>query len=485
VDNQQSDTEMPSSGATTSLLKKPFSIESDAWEAAVLGIEPDSVHGQWTIYFHDIEPEWLKEVAKKLVQYSSASRRFHTLAAYVKNIKTFSQFLKDHGYSPQSTEISRELILEYIAYLSSTGLGWVTRHQALSHLRLLFETASMNEWLDVPPFLIRTEDLPRQEESVPRFIPEEVLQKLVDNIDKLPEPVMRMVLVFKETGLRFAELAKLPLHCIEQDTRGDWFLRSMNFKMRTEHVKPIKKFLAAIIQEQQEFIEENVRKKLDPNYQYLFCSVRRGSNTLKAKVMNIKQFHRYLNGLAEAVGITDSNGNPWHFESHQFRHTLGTTLINSNVPLHIIQRYLGHKSPEMTLRYAHIHDETMKRELKDHLSNPIVNIDGELLIAQGSEIDGDVELQFLKKNVLAQALPNGSCARPIAKGPCPHANACLTCGDFRTGAEFLPKHKKQLEKTDQIIEEAESQGLSRQAEMNKQIRSNLLKIINTLENTDG
>jgi hypothetical protein len=28
------------------------------------------------------------------------------------------------------------------------------------------------------------------------------------------------------------------------------------------------------------------------------------------------------------------------------------TSFNDGVPIHVVQRYLGHKSPEMTLRYA-------------------------------------------------------------------------------------------------------------------------------------
>lgn len=36
------------------------------------------------------------------------------------------------------------------------------------------------------------------------------------------------------------------------------------------------------------------------------------------------------------------------FQTHQFRHTVGTRMINLSVPVHIIQRYLGHDSPEMT-----------------------------------------------------------------------------------------------------------------------------------------
>jgi len=68
----------------------------------------------------------------------------------------------------------------------------------------------------------------------------------------------------------------------------------------------------------------------------------------------------------------------------------------------------------------------------------------------------------MKKKILAQALPNGSCARPIVKGACPHANACLTCGDFRTTFEFLDQHQEQLEQTEKLIEKAKTNNWQRQ-----------------------
>ena len=51
-----------------------------------------------------------------------------------------------------------------------------------------------------------------------------------------------------------------------------------------------------------------------------------------------------------AVGVT----------SHRFRHTLGTRLINSDVPQHVVQKLLGDASPEMTAHYAHIHYDTVR-----------------------------------------------------------------------------------------------------------------------------
>jgi Phage integrase family len=53
-------------------------------------------------------------------------------------------------------------------------------------------------------------------------------------------------------------------------------------------------------------------------------------------------------------------------------------MINSGVPEHVVQKLLGHKSAEMTARYAHLHDTTL-REAFDRYCEQRVNIAGELL----------------------------------------------------------------------------------------------------------
>ncbi len=201
--------------------------------------------------------------------------------------------------------------------------------------------------------------------------------------------------------------------------------------------------------------------------------------------MTPESFSIYINRLAEEENITDSNGKIWRFQSHQFRHTVGTRMINNNVPQHIVQKYLGHESPTMTMRYAHIHDQTLKKEIAQFHDSRVVNVAGELIESTNVELDSNLDLHLIKKNVLAQALSNGSCARPIQLGECPHANACLTCGDFRTTVEFLDQHKTQLEETEKLVQNAEAKGWKRQAEMNTRVRDNLKKIITTLESEDN
>ena len=294
-----------------------------------------------------------------------------------------------------------------------------------------------------------------------------------------------MVLVLLETGLRISELCHLGFNCINQDAQGDWWLTSYSFKMKATSNKPISRQLAAVVKTQQAYI----RKHLPKDYPYLFCANRTAAGA-KGKLLNgqfrpkpkppmRKGLARGLNLLAVEKNICDASGQLWHFQPHQFRHTVGTTQINNGVPQHIVQRYLGHQSPTMTAVYAHIHDATLKGEIaKFHRKT--VNIAGEVIRTEHPELD-TADLQWFKRNILAQALPNGFCALPTVAESCPHANACLTCAHFRTTAEFLDQHQAHLQQIEQLIEKATANGWTRQVEMNQQIADNLRTLIASLQ----
>ncbi|MEO0376404.1 MAG: tyrosine-type recombinase/integrase, partial [Cyanobacteria bacterium P01_A01_bin.17] len=187
----------------------------------------------------------------------------------------------------------------------------------------------------------------------------------------------------------------------------------------------------------------------------------------------------YLNRLAEQHQICDEDGKLWYFRPHQFRHTVGTRMINNGVPQHIVQRYLGHESPDMTAVYAHIHDQTLKAEIFKFHAN-VVNIAGQVVESIDVQAD-NTDLQWFKRHIQAQALPNGSCALPTVSKACPHANACLTCTHFRTTPEYLDHHRQQLDATRQLIQTAQANGWQRQLEMNQRIQTNLEAIIAGLE----
>ena len=180
--------------------------------------------------------------------------------------------------------------------------------------------------------------------------------------------------------------------------------------------------------------------------------------------------------LEDATSAT-STASPSGSTPHQWRHTLGTTLINRDVPQHVVQKILDHDSPEMTAHYARLSDKTVrehwdKARKVSAAGQPVrVSPDGPL---------GDAAWTKHQLSRATQALPNGYCQLPVVK-TCPHANACLTCPMFVTTAEFLPQHHAQRQATLALITAAEAAGHARVAEMNKQVAANLDKIITVLE----
>ena len=286
-----------------------------------------------------------------------------------------------------------------------------------------------------------------------------------------------MVLVIQECGLRIGELCQLPFNCLKQDGKGGWFIQFMRWKMKQETTLPISIELSKVIQEQQAYIKEH----LGEDYQYLFCSRRAGVGFIPvSKVMSDQSFVGFLKKLAEQFNICDSTGKCWNFQTHQFRHTVGTRMINNGVPQHIVQRYLGHESPQMTSVYAHIHDATLRKEIDKYLNTKVVNINGEVIESLNPELDNDGDLQWMKKKVLAETLPNGYCGLP-AQLTCSKGNACLTCGDFRTTFEFLDQHQEHLERTKKVLEVAKANNWQRQIQINEDVKKSLENIINTLE----
>ena len=459
-------------------------LSKDVWDVRKLGLKATSHRSENKLIFSNIRQDWLKEIVKKFIRYKASHCSTGTLKTYISSLNSFSDFIfdeyKNHRTKLTLEKLTRYRIIQYLYYLNEQGLSPGTKSVRISNLKMFLETAKQNSWAKIRPYLIRPEDYPKRVKNAPRFIPEEVMKQLNQNLDLLPLPVMRGVLVLQETGLRIGELLQLSFNCINQDNSGDWFLDYMKWKQNTEDRKPISIEIARVIQEQQQFIREHF---LD--YEHLFCARARGSTGLEyvpsPKIMLSKSFIDYLKNLAKKKNICDNSGKAWNFQNHEFRHTVGTRMINNGVPQHIVQRFLGHESPEMTMHYAHIYDQTLKKEIAKYHNNRVVNITGEIIESSDLELDNNLDLHLLKKKVLTQALSNGSCARPIVLGDCPHANACLTCGDFRTTIEFLEQHKIQLEETERIIKKAKEKGWERQEEMNKKVANNLKNIINSLE----
>ncbi|ELS03576.1 site-specific recombinase XerD [Xenococcus sp. PCC 7305] len=472
----------PEKSAKVHIVNPEAEYKKDIWDIRNLGI-PNSI-GQYCykLNFVGIEQPWLMTPAKQYIKFILSTLSFSSASEKLLAIKQFSRFLTLSYPEISSDGIDRSVVISFLAHLASSKLSVSTRCARITGLKGFFEMAYQNEWLGVTRYLVRKEDFPKRPKSQPRYIPEHIIDQLIEHLEDLHAPVQRMVLVLLECGMRISELLHLKSDCLLQDKAGDWFLRYYQFKMKKEITVPISREIVRVLQEQIRYINEN----LDLPFSYVFTANEGGARKEgfkpTAKLMTRNSFVRYLDKLAEQHSICDSSGKPWHFLPHEFRHTVGTRMINNGVPQHIIQKYLGHESPVMTAVYAHIHDQTMKEEVaKFH--GKVVNISGQIVEEVIPEAQTE-DLQWFKRTVQAQALPNGSCALPIISQGCPHANACLTCTHFRTTLEYLDYHKQELKQTEKIIQKAEANGWQRQVEMNKKVKANLENIIRGLESND-
>lgn len=449
----------------------------DIWDCRCLGLQDGVGKSSHKLNFTELSQPWLKQTAKQYIKLCLSTIEFSSAQEKLYSLRRLSRFLAQDYPDIAPNEINRTVITEFTVHLAA-DLAPATRHKIMCDVKLYFDACYQNEWLNVSRYLVRQEDIPRVPKHNPRYIPEEVMQQLNQHIGELAEPVMRMVLVIQECGMRISELVNLKFDCLLQDKAGDWFLQYYQFKMKKEITIPISREVVRVIQEQQRYI----RQHLSSDFKYLFCAnggLKRPNFKPVPRVMMRKTLPKYLNSLAEQHNICTRAGKPWHFQTHQFRHTVGTRMINNGVPQHIVQRYLGHETPEMTATYAHIHDQTMKAEIAKY-QGKIVNISGQIVEPNDIAAD-DADLQWFKRNINAQALPNGSCALPTISQGCPHANACLTCTHFRTTIEHLTEHKKQLKQTEKLIEKAKANGWVRQVEMNEAVSANLKNIIVGLE----
>jgi hypothetical protein len=193
-------------------------------------------------------------------------------------------------------------------------------------------------------------------------------------------------------------------------------------------------------------VHKHVRALLhDPDARpprYLFLAITR--NQLARHSYPKTTLTRRLQQLGELADIRDSQGQrPPLSHVHRFRHTRATSLINAGVPVHVVQRYLGHLSSEMTMRYAHTLRETHEREFLRYKK----------ITAEGSDLELDPRDLFalieLGKRT-DRVLPNGLCMLP-PRQTCDRGNACLTCDKFTTDASYLPEHETQLGKLSELI----------------------------------
>lgn len=454
---------------------------ADRWDASRLGIPVR--RGRGRARFDTITQDWLRDPAKRWSRFRLATGcAFMTISSGALALSRFSRFLSQRQPDMyDSTGITRPVLEDYMAWLLVQGYSAPTRALSLSMLRVFFDACHRHGWLPglAPNATIYVEELPFHHDEIARFVPEFVMAQLEADasLAKLPHRTTRnLVIVLIETGLRGGDACNLAFGSVFQDSTGWPCLRFEATKVRTEQLVPLSAKAAAAIADQQAYVREHWPQ----GSPWLFPGL--AGNDDGSKPYSHSHFTRQLVAWEKAIDLRDQAGQAVRVTGHQFRHTLGTRLINSGVPQHVVQKLLGHASPNMTGHYAKVHDATV-REAFDRYQSQRVDIAGERV---GYDPDSPTaSAEWVKQNLnrVRDSLPNGYCARP-AQQECPHPSACLTCPDFQTTPEFLEVHRRQAATNRRLIAQADAKGQFRLAENLRYVQANLERIIPALEAID-
>lgn len=478
---------MPEQPKSTGGQQRPLSrmataweteYDKDIWQLRELGIKDRQLA---RISFEDIPQFWMKALAKRWGRWRFASSLgAGSVAIGTRAVTAFGQFLTDAVPAAQGlADLDRELLERYLAELHARYSGTVTHRLLVGQLNLFFTTIRQHRWDESLPSTVTfySEDIPKQTTLLPRALSETVMAQLEDpeNLAKWNDPTYELItVILMRCGLRITDTLGLPTDCIIYDGEGAPYLRYLNHKMNREALVPIDDTLAETITAQR----HRVRQRWPNAAPVLFP--RATQNDDGEVPVRDGTYRTALRRWLQRCDVRNEHGEPVRVVPHSFRHTLGTRLINQDVPQEVVRRILDHDSHAMTAHYARLSDTTIRRHWE---AAQKVNIQGETVTL---DPDGPLAEAAWAKQRLAratQALPNGYCGLPVQQS-CPHANACLSCPMFITTSEFLPEHREHRKQTVEIITAAEARGQQRLIEMNQQVLGNLDQIITTLENDE-
>lgn len=211
-----------------------------------------------------------------------------------------------------------DLIYADIARITDHIGGAVLANRTLEDVRAILNHASNLGWLErnVTLGVRKRREVPRE-----RYLRREEVQTLFTALPDIPSADLIRFLVL--TGCRLNEARQL----MWSDIQGDiWIKRAMTTKARRAHSVPLLPATLALIGRQK----------------------RRGSHVFsRSDGGPIGSIQKVWETATRKAGFND-------LRIHDLRHTVASLALQRGVPLQIVGRMLGHSTPAVTSRYAHL-----------------------------------------------------------------------------------------------------------------------------------
>lgn len=351
-------------------------------------------------------------------------------------------------------------------------------HQVTS----FFRNSAQAGWPGVPsrsPLI--TADIPRTVKRVPRFIPNNQLEALMQAIRELECPLQRCALLATRwSGARRGEIRKLHLDCLDTYPDGTHRLRLAAGKSRKERVVPIHPEAAEAIRR---LVEARHVQRDRPIYdtdlgrdiRYLFLQ---NGRLASPKYL----FTSPLHTVCAQLGLVTENGKSL-IHPHRFRHTMGTQLGEHGAKIQTIMKILGHRSAEMSMTYTNVSDPVVLADYQAVLQPGAVLAGPQADGIRNGELTQEA-VTWLKTNFYKTELELGRCLRLPQEGPC-ECDLYLTCSKFVTTPAYASRLRARIRTERELTADAEERNWPREVERHRRIAERLLCLLTELgEPTD-
>ena len=421
-----------------------------------------------------------REIRRALLAYievRAAVLRPTTVEKLTSCLAIFGEFICEHDPELRSVAgLERRHIEAFLAWTSTrAGRGshdrtrtvgvHVHAHAAIT-VRSFLDDISAWGWADAPRRrLIFDTDIPRQPDSLPRALPPDIDAALMAGVGGLDDNFARVgITVLRHTGLRIGEMLDLELdHLVDYGINGTW-LRVPLGKLNSERSVPVDDTALEALDDWLTHRRSH-RARPHPRDGHLadFIFVEGGRR------IGMSRIQRGLRDAVIATGLTGADGQALRVVAHQLRHTWATELANAGMSLQALMTLLGHRSPEMTIRYARLASPTLKAAY-DQAAGKIAR---RIPIAPVGRPAMPVRVEWLASEMLKTRVAHGYCSRELVAEACSYANICETCPNFAPTGDFTPAIEAQLADIHQLREDAEARGWTSESTRHQRVITSL------------
>jgi len=285
---------------------------------------------------------------ESFLQYLQTEKRYspHTVRSYLNDLDQFYLFLSSLGLPDDPAAITSHDIRAWIVSMLDNSYSTVSVHRKISCLRVFFRYLRKEGVVKLDP--LEKVVLPKRKKTLPVFVEEDALVKLLDNYsfeDSFAGIRNRTIIeLLYVTGMRRSELIGLRNNDVDLQEGSVKVTGKRNKQRIIPLVKPFIKRL-------EEYIKVRDAEIAPENNGWFFI-------TDKGNKLYDKYVYTTVNRYLSMVTTIEKKS------PHILRHTFATHMLNRGADLNSIKELLGHANLSATQIYTHNTFEKLRKVYK-------------------------------------------------------------------------------------------------------------------------